>query len=45
VAARGDGTRRDLIAAADRTLYEARRSGEDRTIRGTVDSIDVGSGG
>ncbi|MGI8579982.1 MAG: diguanylate cyclase [Solirubrobacteraceae bacterium] len=37
-----DVTKSDLVAAADRALYEAKRAGKNRTARGTVAPAGVG---
>ncbi|MEA2391154.1 MAG: hypothetical protein QOK31_1263 [Solirubrobacteraceae bacterium] len=44
VASARDVAKRDLVEAADRALYQAKRSGKNRTIRGAIDPAAVGRG-
>ncbi len=44
VAASSEGEKNALIAEADAALYEAKRQGKNRTVRGSVEAANVFSG-
>ena len=44
VVSSGDGDKHALVAAADRVLYEAKRSGKNQTRRGSAQTANVFSG-
>ena len=44
VVSSGDGDKHALVAAADRALYEAKRSGKNQTRRGSAQTANVFSG-
>ncbi len=44
VVSSGDGDKHGLVAATDRVLYEAKRSGKNQTRRGSAQTANVFSG-